>query len=85
MSWVKTKLLSVTRDECPKCNALCYTGGYCPKCGTHRPSGGTHKNADPTPLDHYLTLNRRIMDGFILGFIDVKDWRQNNFDEGGME
>src|SRR6266446_10290839 len=27
-----------TRDECPKCGALSYQGGYCFRCGTYRPS-----------------------------------------------
>jgi hypothetical protein len=26
------------RDECPKCGANCYQGGYCFRCGTYRPS-----------------------------------------------
>jgi len=27
-----------TADECPKCGALSYQGGYCFGCGTYRPS-----------------------------------------------
>lgn len=34
-------------DDCPKCGALSYRGGYCFRCGTYRPS----KRSDTTEVD----------------------------------